>query len=675
MARGPQNTGKFEIHQNYWQGGTTVSQKLGIANSFYYSQGLDFRTDPAQISVLPGPSAISQSAIAGLITAFEQDIAGIRYGVDDQGNIYSFSASNVVAKIGTMNSAGAAGLLYNQVSDALYIPGQQTVTYYGPLNNLHQSANLKLDQFAQSASNLPGCTTLYDSSTGFYQGALRTTAASTYTVPLSISETSTNYCFFAPDIEPFYSIKVKVTAKGTGDWTLTLHDSLNNVLEAVTITNGNLTNSAYNEFIFTTTGGIRAFVNASQTGTSPTYHFHLTSTVADGTVSVVTSSDLSTVDFLLYAYRLVKPNNGWHPTALFTGSGKPLLCIGNGPYLATYDFSNDSAPTNQQFQRHNLTFKSGYEVCGLSANGQYLVIACERRSTSANRKFQDGMLYFWDGSTNAPNFSIEIPMGAPYGLYTFNNVTYFACAGSLFAWSGGQTVIKVRKLAYQNTDYLNAVDNTIINPNMFTSRYNLLMMGYPSQTTNSNLNYGVWSWGTVELTFPNSYCLSYILSNGQLNYSASNNLKIGAVTNFVDDMYISWQYTDGNGTTHYGVDLLNNSSDPVSSFDWQGLIYDGGVVYKWKQALRMKCTFEAIPTGCQLRLKYKIDRGSWQYSNYTAVGDTSLVLEINNGRFHELQWGFEGTCDNTATAPPVILGITVEIDPLAEEVNLIKDNQ
>lgn len=674
MPKGPENSPKFKIHQNYWQGGATVSQKLGIANSFYYSQSLDFRTDPAQISVLPGPSAISQTAIVDLIQAFEQDLAGVRYGIGDAGNLYKFDASNTVTKIGTLNSNGSAGLLYNQVSDSLYIPGQQTVSYYGPLNNSNQAANLKKDNFAQSASNVPGCTTLYDSTTGFYQGALRTTAASTYSVPTSISENSVDFCFFAPDIEPFYSIKVKITSKGTGDWTLTLHDSLNNKLEAVTVANASLNNGVYNEFVFTTPGGIRAFVNASQTGTSPTYHFHLTSTVSDGTATVVTSGDLSTSDFLLYAYRLVKTNNGWHPTGLFTGSGKPLLCIGNGPYLSTYDFSNDSAPTNQQWQRHNLTFKSGYEVCGLSTNGQYLVIACERRSTSANRKFQSGILYFWDGSTNAPNFSIDIPMGAPYGLYTFNNVTYFACAGSLFAWSGGQTVIKVRKLAYQNTDYLGAVDNTIINPNMMTSRYNLLMMGYPSTTTNVNINYGVWSWGTVELTFPNSYCLSYTLSNGQLNYSAANNLKIGAVTNFVDDMYTSWQYTDSNSVTHYGVDLLNNSSAPAASFDWQSLIYDGGVVYKWKQALRMKCTFEAIPTNTQLRLKYKIDRGVWNYGPYTSVGDTSAVLEINNGRFHELQWGFEGTC-TSATSPPVVLGITVEIDPLGSEVDLIKDNQ
>src|ERR1019366_347577 len=101
----------------------------------------------------------------------------------------------------------------------------------------------------------------------------------------------------------------------------------------------------------------------------------------------------------------------------------------------------------------------------------------------------------------------NIPMGSPYGIYTFNSVTYMTISGSLYAWSGGQTVIKVRKMAFESTDYLNAVDNTFVYPNMTTSRYNLLCVGYPSITANPNTNFGVWTWGTVELTYPNSYGL------------------------------------------------------------------------------------------------------------------------------------------------------------------------
>ena len=307
----------------------------------------------------------------------------------------------------------------------------------------------------------------------------------------------------------------------------------------------------------------------------------------------------------------------------------------------------------------------------MTTNNQYLVIAVERRSKTVGRTFQDGALYLWDGTTSNPNFVIDIPMGAPYGLYCFNNVVYFACAGSLFAWSGGQTVIKVRQLAYQNTDYLGVTDTTIVNPNMFTSRYNLLMMGYPSSSTNVNLKYGVWSWGTVELTFPNSYGLSYTLSNGYLNNTTPiSNLQIGCVYNFVDSMYIPWSYTDSNGT-HYGMDFLNNSSAAALTASWQSLIYDGGVRYKQKVALRLKISFVSLPTGCTVTPYYILERGSVVNGNATTSGSSALQ-EINT-RFHEIQYGFNVTCPPGTMIPPTITGVTLEVDPTEGESELMKD--
>lgn len=671
------NTKKYPINLQYFQGGTTVDPKLGIANSFYKSRNLDFRTFPSQMSVLPDTRELA-SNLTGLITAVEQDLAGVRWAVATDGSIYRLSASDVVSKVAQLGSAGAAAILYNRVSDQLYIPGQTTVSMYGQVTTGNTGNPVfRLNQFAQSASNSPGCTNLYNPDDGFFDGAARSTADKTYTVPIILNEGAGNFCFFAPDIEPFYSIKVYIVSKGTGNWTLTLHDSLNNRLAAVTIANASLTNNAFNEFVFS--GQIRALVNASQVGTSATYHFHLTSTVGDGTASVVIANDLSSCNFLLYAYRLVQTQNGWHPAALFTGSGKPLLCMGNGPYLSTYDFSNDAEPTNQQWQRHTLTFEPGDEVCGLSTNNQYLVMATERRSSDSTRNFQKGSLYFWSGTVNAPDFKIDIPMGAPYGLSTINNITYFCCAGSLFAWSGGQTVIKVRRLAYQNTDYLNFEDNTIVNPNMLTSRYNLLMIGYPSSTTDPNIDYGVWSWGAVELMYPNSYGQSYTLSNGQLNYSTQNNLQIGCVVNFVDDMYISWRWTTG-GTTYYGLDKVDNFSIPAATAHWESLIYDGGVRYKMKRSLRLKISFLPLPASTSVTAMYSRDRGAWVDSDnagntYTAVtGETDLIVELNNARFHEIQWGFDVASGLTATEPVTITGITMEIDPLVEEINDVRND-
>lgn len=678
----------MKIHLNAFQGGMAIDYKYGPPNSFYFSQAMDFRQKASQMNVLPGARTFSNT-LSDLITCMTQDPTGVRYAVGNAGNIYRINTSGVISTIGLLDTAGATGIAYNQQSDQIYMSSQQTVSMYGKVSG--NSPRLRIAQFAKSASTNPGVVNVFNATDNAYDGTARNNAqqisggitspsqvtdSSSFTVSIintQISEGTGNFCYFAPDIEPFYSIAIYITNVGSGNLTLTLHDSLNNKLAAVTIANANLV-KGWNEFVFPSPG-VRALVNSTASGNSATYHFHLTNSVLNDTTSVASvtaNGDLTGCDFLLFAYRMVKTNNGWHPMANFAG----YLCIGNGQYLSTYDYTNDNAPNNTQWQRHRLPLDFGYEVCGLSVNNQYLVIAAEKRSSSTSHSYQEGALYFWDGINTVPNFKIPIPMGSPYSVFTFNNITYFYCAGSLFAWGGGNQVFKVRYISYQNTDYLGSVDTTIVNPNMMDARYNLLMLGYPSSTTNSNTNYGIYSWGAVDLTYPNSFGYSYILSNGQQNYSTSNNLQIGCVKNFVDTMYVSWSYVDASSVIHYGLDILDNTSKVASNFQWQSLIYDGGARYKQKKALRFKVNFLPLPTGSTLIAQYNIDRNGWITADPTTgspfiatMGDTSIVVEMDNARFHELQWGFVGTCNNITT-PPTITGITMEIDPLDNETDI-----
>lgn len=672
MPKGPTDADTDVINTPYFYGGSTIDPKLGIPNSFYQSAAMDFRSVPSQISVLPGMRTLS-SVLYGLITVMEQDLNGVRYGVDTIGWLYRIDISNNVTPLFKMSTGGSSGMTYNSLTDQLYIPGQQTISMYGRLTSAVSAAQWRSDQFAQSASNAPGCTNLFDAIDGFYDGAFRSTAALTTPIAAGILNEST-YCSFVPDIEPFYSIQVYLATLGTGDYTLTLHDSLNNVLAVTTVAHAALgiTSPGFVEFKFTAPG-VRAIVNASQTGSSASYHWHITSTVADGAVATVNANDMTSANFLLYAFRLVQPANGLHPTGLFFSGGTPVLCIGNGNYLATYDFTNDAAPTNQQFQRHLLQFKMGEEVCGSTSTNQYYVIAVERRSKVPGRNFQAGALYFWDGTVTAPNFKIDIPMGAPYGVHNSNNVVYFCCAGALYAWQGGQTVIKVRKLAYEQTDYLNAVDKTFVYPNMLTDRYNLLCIGYPSISLNPNTSFGVWTWGSVELTYPNSFGLSYQLANGQTNYSSANNLQMGCCVNFVDSMYTSWSYIDSNSIQRYGIDLVDNFSAPALSGFWTSLIWDGQVTYKQKRSYKLKTLFLPLPAGYTVQSWYALDRGTKVFSAASnTVGDRSILQEVP-GRFNEIQWGFIWTNTGSATAPIVFIDCSIELDSLASEVKLRKD--
>jgi len=688
MSKSSGNSSKLQINMNFWTGGVSISNKLGVANSFYKSRNLDFRSDPAQMSVLPAPSALSTS-LSDLPLAIDQDLNGVRWMVGSLGTIYKVDTSNVITTVGTMSENGSAGLLYNQVTDQLYIPGQTKVSMYGQVTTGNPGQpTFRNGTFAQSVSINNGTTQIYDPTTANYDGALRSVAAgasgTTFAVPTALTETAGQFCVFSPDIEPGYSISVYIKVKGTGNYTLTLHDSQNNPLASATLANAAVTSGALNEFVFGSQ--IRVLVGGGIASGAANYHWHLTSTVNDGTIAVVPASYGSSADgtfmsaYMTWsAYRLVQTNNGWHPTALFnvatgTGNGQ-ALCIGNGQYLSTYNFSNDGSPDNNSWIRHQLVFKTGYEVCGLSTNNNQLVIAVERRSKNASRNFQDGALYFWDGTTPQPTSIIDIPMGAPYGLTSIGNVTYFTVAGSLYAWSGGTTVIKVRKIAYQNTDYLRVTDSTIVNPNMFTSRYNILLLGYPSSSTNVNIDYGIWSWGAVEMTFPNSFGYSYQQSHGYLsnNTSGVTNLQIGMNQNFVDTLYTSWSYTLA-GTTHYGIDVLNNSSYAAQSGTWMSLIFDGGSRFKQKYANRVKISFTGLPAGATVTPFYILDRGSKVSQAATSTTNaTDALIEVNT-RCHEIQYGFDFTMPASLSTPPDFTGVTLEIDPTQGEVEVAPDN-
>lgn len=108
-----------------------------------------------------------------------------------------------------------------------------------------------------------------------------------YSIPTSISEIATDKQSFTPSSiakGKILGIEIGVATKGTGNWTVTLHDSSNNVLGSRTILNANLS-----------VGGV--FFSIPYTWTSGTLHFHVTSTVGDGTLQVGTTNDLSTSFF------------------------------------------------------------------------------------------------------------------------------------------------------------------------------------------------------------------------------------------------------------------------------------------------------------------------------------------------------------------------------------------
>lgn len=651
---------KAIIWQDF-EGGLSVDPKQGIKNSHAYMQSMDFRSSPSQLSPLPQPVREDKGIVTDLIQNEVMISNGVTYSIGSTGNFYQRSAAGTWSLEGTL-PAGYFGLDYRQDLDSIYITHAKTVSLFNPVST---GAALSPNYYNISQSTYNNTATA-----GFNVNCDQSGSTLTTQILTTFAETQIQERFFQTDIEPLNKISIYIVAKGTGNWTLTLHDGLNNVKGTVTVSNANLVNGQFNDFVFATQ------VRAAVAPGAQTYHIHVTSTVADGTVASSATNDLSTCDLEIWADRLVIPINGMHPMVNF----QQFECIGNERYLSVWEPLGDPAPDNSEWQRHKLIFPPYYQVCGLAVLNEYIAIACERIPTGTNQP-QDGIIFWWDGLQQTYNYFTKIPEGSPYGIQEINNIVEYEVAGVIYAiTSAGSEPVKLRTLPNAQNNYLGAPSKTVVYPNASTVRNGVLLLGYPSTSTNLSLNYGVYSYGQLDKSYPLSLGYDYLLSTGDMTNTGSNNLTIGMVKNFGDVLHISWR--DG---TAYGVDVVNSSSNPAIYATFESLIFDMNYVAKQKTALYVETTFLTLPANTYFQFKYNIDRGGWiidtnKYSStnlwqgkpfYARFQTTnSLVngsLVNNGGRFREIQVGIDIYSPSGVTQPPIFTMFSLVFDNNREE--------
>ncbi len=652
---------KAIVYQNF-DGGIATDSKVGIKHSQAYVRSLDFRKSPSQMTSLPQPTQEDQGNIQDLILNEVMADNGVIYAFGNAGNFYKRTTNGAWSVEGTLDS-GFAGMDYRRDFDSIYLCGKKSVSLYSPITGTG-TPTIVPNKFGSSFSTYNNTANVGFNVNSYQVGSSKTTAIAVATSPLN--ETNGNVRYFQSDIEPLNKIGIFIIAKGTGNWTLTLHDGLNNVLATSTITNANLSNNKMNYFEFTnaTNGQVRIYVSPN----ARTYHFHLTSTVADGTVSSTIKNDLSTCDLEVWADRMVQTNNGLHPMGRFL----QYEIIGNGNYLSVWE-PLSPIPTNAEWQRHRLTFPQEYEVCGLAFTNEFTVVAAEKTTSQASSVPQEGQLFFWDGTSATYNYNVPILEGSPQGLHTYKNTAYYYAGGDWYAITSPLTQpVKLRQMPGSSTEFFGSNTPITVYPYAATVRRGVHLMAYPSITTNTDVEFGVYSWGAVDKNYPNSFGYNYVISPGTNTYTAQNNLQLGMVKSFGDLLHISWR-DDNNGG--YGIDAVTNASKPATYSKWQGLIVDGGYVSKQKSGYYIECYY-SISAGVSITLGYSIDRGAFVTSDaYTStdlwqgqVGYAKLnITSSNGGRFHELQPQIEIACDSTVSDPPVIYMVTVVFDPNAAE--------
>ncbi len=628
------------IGLSHFFGGWSTDRELGSDAQFYYSKHIDFRKAPSSATLLPKPTNADGGVVVDLVQGMEQIGTGVRYAIGDAGYLYRIAVDGTWSTVTNIGEAGSAGILYRSDVDHLYIAGQTKVSR---ISRVSTTATLQNNWFDKGISTATTC--------------FRTGGTNTYTIPTTLSEDTINERFFTSDIEPVCQIGVRVVAKGTGTLTLTLHDDANNVLGTASLTTGNVTAGTVNYFVFSNPIRIQRGNNGQ--GSALTYHYHLTSTVGDTTIATTTANSMADCDMELWANALVPTKNNLHPITQLSNA----TLIGNGRYVAQYEPLQDN-PTTADFLRHRLTLPPGFEVCGFAQKNLMVVVGAEKRSDSG--EFQEGALFFWDGVAETYNDFWLVPEGSPEALFSHKNVVYFIASGSLYRMRGGDEPIKIRTFRNTDSEYSSVTDNTHVYPNMMTVRRNILLIGYPSTTTNVNLEYGVYSLGSITNEYPESFGYSYTTSNGTNLVDGSNDLKIGMVKNYGDTLYISWR-DDSASPQQYSVDKVDNSSPPASTGQLDTLSFDAGKPYKYKRAGYIIATFETLPANTSVTVKWKIDGGVWNYSE-TATSGNSLVAPIGSQGgldYLKIEFGVDITCDGTVS--PDMSGIYLFTDLLKNQ--------
>lgn len=569
----------------------------------------------------------------GALTAIHQNLGAFYVGAHKGASVVEGFYDGLIDEVRVWS------VTKTNVDFLVYMTDQILSTYTGE-RAYYQFNNTAVDQTANANTLTLTNGPIYSTDTPFIGASTRldidqsaTTAGNTYTVPLTITESSTTIKTFTPEKDPQKSFAVLIAAKGTGDWTLIIHDQYNNEVASKTLTNANLA-VGYTEFIFSTPW--RPQLNQN-------YHMHLTSTVADGTVTTTNAGELSTVSFKTY-FQFLVTDTDFHPVANFL----QFLVFGNERYVGTLEAT--------LYEPNALTLPSGFRVRCFGYWNEYLAIGTWKGSSVSD--FDSGRIFFWDGVSDTYNFFIDVPEGAINSMIGTRGSLYFMAGyrAKLMVYEGGAKARKLKNL-------LNTENNTTVEvyPGAMTMWRALMRIGVAGNQNDATIYRGAYTWGAVNEQYNDSLSFDYPISTG--NYQG-NNVRIGLTHVVSNKLLIGWQ--DG---TACGVDYVDISNPPYPSGEVWMLIGDDGAMYHDKEMVTLASQFAPLASGESVSCMYKLDRNSSAITPVTqsTAGERTAraVIATNGSRYMEQQVGVK--LETSTTTSPVVYAVNAEIDSLTEE--------
>lgn len=622
---------------------TTQQLRLSVSND-----GTAYETLAREANIQTGlwqQVAVSWDASASTATFFLNGVSlgtatGSKTAIHDNASEFYIGTNK--------NDAGTAVNFYNGLIDeARVYNSEKTATFF--LLGINQQIavnttnlafygkfNGDLNDATSSGNNLTGSgTPTYSTDVPYPSPTTRldidqtaTTTGNTYTLTTAINEGATHRKTFTPSKDPQKSLSVLIADTGTGNWTLTVHDSLNNTIASKTVAIASLT-TGYYEFIFSS-------VWRPLTNFTNEYHFHLTSSVAGGTVTSTTTNDLETVSYRTYFQFLVEDIE-WHAAGKFLN----FIFFLNERYLATYDAT--------LYDPNKLVFSAGWRARCYGYWQEYLAIGCMKGANIYD--YDQGRIYFWDGYSPTFNFYIDVPEGGVNALLGTRGQLYIWAGwhGDLLVYEGGSSAKKLKEIPL-----LDPAEYAEVYPQAVAMWQANPRFGVAGNSNSSDINKAVYTWGSKNYNYPDTLTCDFPISTG--NYGST--VKIGAILPFNKELLISWQ-----DNVAYGVDYVNVSNNPYPTAYLEMMVEDLDVSYKEKQATQLVATFDPLLTGESINVKYMNEETDTDWnlnSDSPDAGDITIRKVISNGRYFHMRVGVDLTTSvNTA---PTLKSVVLETD-------------
>lgn len=538
-----------------------------------------------------------------------------RYAYDSGGKIYQITSADSVSSIRTVSGGAGEGLLV--FDNALYYALGTNIGRYAPLDN-----SPAFDDDLASW-DVPITTTGGD------------TGATDYSTTTGINEGATHRQTFTAEYDPIKSITIDVDVVGTGDWTVTVHNANNDTIGSATIANGSVSTG---DVVFTFSSPLRV-----TTGNS--YHFHVTTTVADGGVDTGTNDDLEDAEFTVTYNALIDAD--FHPIQGFQDG----FAVGNEQYIGYFD--------NATYEPNKIKLAPGFQVRSMTKVQEFIVV--EAWKGQSFDEAEEQRRYFWDGIAVTFNFFVDLKEGVPNAVYNHKNrlIGVYGNRGSVYL--GGDSIEGELQEVIDEVPKLTRSKKVEVYPGAITTHEERLLIGYSAVTDDATgLEQGIYEFGSQNDKLANVLNYPYRLST---NTTQGTTLKIGAIDSFGQDLLVGWR-----DDSSYGIDKLDQTSTAVASGNWNSRIFDAGNPDRNMQAIKIEATFEPLASGETIQLGYQLDR-SGSFTTSTAestVGATRTDLFIN-AICKEIEWQILLT--SSGGTYPIVTSLSFVYDDLSGEQN------